>query len=228
MTILAIDASTELCSAALDHQGQITAIAEICPRGHSQRLPQMVDQLLAAAGISLADVGLLAVGRGPGGFTGVRIGIGYGMGLAVAANLPVVGISTLEALAEQARQQGVRGALVTALDARMGELYIARWQLDDQQVMAVGEPGVAGPDQLQPWRGAGPLTVVGSALPAYGEALLALASDTRLLDTPQLPEARAMLALAARARQRGETGDISQLEPLYLRNNVVHGSSAEH
>ena len=228
MTILAIDASTELCSAALDHQGQITAIAEICPRGHSQRLPQMVDQLLAAAGISLADVGLLAVGRGPGGFTGVRIGIGYGMGLAVAANLPVVGISTLEALAEQARQQGVRGALVTALDARMGELYIARWQLDDQQVVAVGEPGVAGPEQLQRWAGDGPLTVVGSALTAYREALQRLASETTLLEAPALPEARAMLALAERARLGGETGDISQLEPLYLRNNVVHGSTAEH
>ncbi|MBQ1782965.1 MAG: tRNA (adenosine(37)-N6)-threonylcarbamoyltransferase complex dimerization subunit type 1 TsaB [Gammaproteobacteria bacterium] len=228
MTILAIDASTELCSAALDHQGQITAIAEICPRGHSQRLPQMVDQLLTAAGISLADVDLLAVGRGPGGFTGVRIGIGYGMGLALAANLPVVGISTLEALAEQARQHGVRGALVTALDARMGELYIARWQLDEQQLVAVGAPGVAGPEQLQPWAGDGPLTVVGSALTLYGEALRALGNDTTLLQAPTLPEARAMLALAERARLRGETGDISQLEPLYLRNNVVHGSTAEH
>lgn len=221
MNILALDASTELCSAALSIAGKVTAIAELCPRSHSQRLPEMVDKLLADAGLSLGDIQLLAVGRGPGGFTGVRIGIGYAMGLALAANLPIVGVSTLEALAEQARAGGVRGPLITALDARMGEVYIARWLLTDSALQCTGEAAVAGPAQLSEWHCGGEASAVGSAVAVYGDALATLGEPMNLLAEPQFPQAEAMLAIAQATFERGETTALEALEPLYLRNNVV-------
>lgn len=96
MRILAIDTATEACSVALWNDGNINAHFELCPREHTQRILPMVQDILAANSITLTDIDALAFGRGPGSFTGVRIGIGIAQGLALGANLPMTGVSTLD------------------------------------------------------------------------------------------------------------------------------------
>ncbi|MGS9064036.1 tRNA (adenosine(37)-N6)-threonylcarbamoyltransferase complex dimerization subunit type 1 TsaB, partial [Salmonella enterica subsp. enterica serovar Infantis] len=89
------DTATEACSVALWNNGPINAHFERCPREHTQRILPMVQEILAASGVSLTEIDALAFGRGPGSFTGVRIGIGFAQGLALGANLPMIGVSTL-------------------------------------------------------------------------------------------------------------------------------------
>ncbi len=130
--ILALDTATEACSAALLNQQQIDARFEIAPRDHTQRILPLVEELLLAGQLELTDLDALAFGRGPGSFTGVRIGIGIAQGLALGAALPMIAVSTLATMAEGAwRLHGTRRVL-TAIDARMGEVYWAEYQRDEQ------------------------------------------------------------------------------------------------
>ena len=112
MRILAIDTATEACSVALWNDGTHSAHFELCPREHTQRILPMVQDILAANGTSLTELNALAYGRGPGSFTGVRIGIGIAQGLALGADLPMIGVSTLATMAQGAcRNTGVSGAI---------------------------------------------------------------------------------------------------------------------
>lgn len=110
MRILAIDTATEACSVALWNNGTINAHFELCPREHTQRILPMVQEILAASGVSLNEIDALAFGRGPGSFTGVRIGIGIAQGLALGANLPMIGVSTLATMAQGAWRKLARPA----------------------------------------------------------------------------------------------------------------------
>ena len=129
--LLALDASSSACSAALLRQasGQRDCLAryEMTPRAHTKRLMPMVDELLADAGIAPQALNAIAFGRGPGSFTGLRIAAGAAQGLAFGLDCPLLGISTLEALALQAHRRYHFRHVVTALDARMGEVYAATW-----------------------------------------------------------------------------------------------------
>lgn len=100
MRILAIDTATEACSVALWNDGNITSHFELCPREHTQRILPLVQDILTAGNVTLTDIDALAFGRGPGSFTGVRIGIGIAQGLALGANLPMIGVSTLATMAQ--------------------------------------------------------------------------------------------------------------------------------
>lgn len=108
--ILAIDTATEACSVALWNQGETHALFELCPREHTQRILPMVQQVLAESGVTLAELDALAFGRGPGSFTGVRIGIGIAQGLALGADLPMLGVSTLQTMAQGAWRMTARSA----------------------------------------------------------------------------------------------------------------------
>lgn len=118
--ILAIDTATEACSVALLNHQQQLACFELCAREHTQRILPLVQQLLQEGGVALNELDALAFGRGPGSFTGVRIGIGIAQGLALGAGIPLIGISTLKTMAQSAwRRQGATRVLA-AIDARMG------------------------------------------------------------------------------------------------------------
>uniref|UniRef100_UPI0009B171BB tRNA (adenosine(37)-N6)-threonylcarbamoyltransferase complex dimerization subunit type 1 TsaB n=1 Tax=Salmonella enterica TaxID=28901 RepID=UPI0009B171BB len=134
MRILAIDTATEACSVALWNNGTINAHFELCPREHTQRILPMVQEILAASGVSLNEIDALAFGRGPGSFTGVRIGIGIAQGLALGANLPMIGVSTLATMAQGAWRKTGATRVLAAIDARMGEVYWAEYQRDAQGV----------------------------------------------------------------------------------------------
>lgn len=134
MRILAIDTATEACSAALWNDGTLSAHFEICPREHTQRILPLVQDVLNESGTLLTELDALAFGRGPGSFTGVRIGIGIAQGLALGAELPMIGVSTLATMAQGAWRKTGATRVLAAIDARMGEVYWAEYQRDEQGV----------------------------------------------------------------------------------------------
>lgn len=150
MKILALDASTEALSAALfDSKAPARAreIFEIAPRAHATRLLPAARQLLDESGIGLADLAGIAFARGPGAFTGLRIAAGLVQGLASGANLPVVGISTLAAIAARAFEQAPAADRVQVVqDARMGEVYTAIYKRDGLADPAAEERVIAPAD----------------------------------------------------------------------------------
>lgn len=219
-TILALDTATEACSVALQYQNQITHTDELSPRTHTQRILPMVDELLKTQHISLKNVDYLAFGRGPGSFTGVRVGVGIAQGLALGAELPVVAISNLMTMAEQAYQQlGVK-EVVALIDARMNEVYFAQFSRDDNGWHEIITEQVCSPEkaieQIQQDRKP---TIVGTgwaAYPQFAQANLAVS-----VSEITLPSARFMLPLAELAIKVGNTQSALDIEPIYLRNEVT-------
>ena len=126
ITLLALDTSTEACSVALWHKGEKTHLDELAQRTHTKRILPMVDELLANSGINLKQVDALAFGRGPGSFTGVRVGAGIAQGLAFGADLPVIAVSNLTAMAQAAFELHQAENVVAAIDARMNEVYFSQ------------------------------------------------------------------------------------------------------
>lgn len=130
--ILALDTSTPACSVALIQNGAVLEDFRMAPRQHNDLILPMVEQMLAQAQLSLSQLDAIAFGRGPGSFTGLRISAGVVQGLAYGADLPVVPISTLAALALQAQQESYHDTWLAALDARMGEIYVGGYQIVEQ------------------------------------------------------------------------------------------------
>ncbi|MCK3656327.1 tRNA threonylcarbamoyladenosine biosynthesis protein TsaB [Pasteurellaceae bacterium Macca] len=219
-TILALDTATEACSVALFHQDKITHFDELSPRTHTQRILPMIEKLLSDANLTLAEVDLLTFGRGPGSFTGVRVGVGIAQGLALGAELPVVAVSNLLAMAEQAFQQRGVENVVALIDARMNEVYFAQFHRGHQGWQAVVAEQVCSPEraiaQIQP---AENLFVVGTgwaAYPQFAQAELAV-----ILSDITLPSAQFMIPLAQKAVAEGKTQSAFEIEPVYLRNEVT-------
>ncbi len=122
MKLLGIDTATEACSVALAGVGDtILERYKIEPKGHSNLVLPMIDDLLSDSGISHNDLDAIAVDTGPGSFTGIRIGIGIAQGLSFGLKLPLIGISSLMVLAEGS--EPTVSAVLPAIDARMGEVY---------------------------------------------------------------------------------------------------------
>jgi tRNA threonylcarbamoyladenosine biosynthesis protein TsaB len=127
LKILALETSTEFCSVALYLDDKILTQEILAERRHSEIVLPMVQEILADAELTLAQLDGIAFGAGPGSFTGLRIACGVAQGLAFATNLPIVGVSTLEAIAQQTGEQKI----IAALDARMGEIYHAARVVDN-------------------------------------------------------------------------------------------------
>ncbi len=119
---------------ALWNDGTVNAHFELCPREHTQRILPMVQDILTTSGTSLTDINALAYGRGPGSFTGVRIGIGIAQGLALGAELPMIGVSTLMTMAQGAWRKNGATRVLSAIDARMVEVYWAEYQRDENGI----------------------------------------------------------------------------------------------
>ena len=223
MRILAIDTATEACSAALWNDGTLSAHFEICPREHTQRILPLVQEVLNESGTQLTDLDALAFGRGPGSFTGVRIGIGIAQGLALGAELPMIGVSTLATMAQGAWRKTGATRVLAAIDARMGEVYWAEYQRDEQGVWhgeeseAVLKPEAVR-ERLQ--RLEGEWATVGTGWQAWPD--MARDSGLTLVDGDiQLPEAQDMLPLACHLFTAGKTVAVEHAEPVYLRNEVA-------
>lgn len=215
--LLVLDTSTEWCSVALWLDGSILARRENAGQAHSSRLIAMIDGLLAESGAALRELDAIAYGAGPGSFTGLRIACAVTQGLALGADLPVIGVSTLQSIAEQTGED----AVLVALDARMAEVYWGAYLRDGDGWNTVVEPALALPDTLfvphgHNWVGAGNgFTALGSILiPRLGDRL-------RRIDSELMPDAAAMATLAVRAWMRGEVTDAALAAPVYLRDKVA-------
>ena len=222
--ILAIDTATEACSAALYIDGEITEQFKIAPREHTQLILEMIETLLDQSGLKVAELDALAFGRGPGSFTGVRIATGIVQGLAFASDLPVIPISTLAALAQQACDNHQHSHVLSAIDARMGEIYWACYAKDENNLMRLSAAEQVSPAESviltdassSLWCGAG------SGWDSYKDQLKIILGD-QITDIYQdeLPHSSSIVKLAADAFQRGEIIEASQALPVYLRNDVA-------
>lgn len=219
-TILALDTATEACSVALLHQGNTYFLDELSPRTHTQRILPMVDEVLSQAGITLQDVDTLAFGRGPGSFTGVRVGVGIAQGLAFGANLPLVPISNLTAMAEQAFVETGATDVIALIDARMEEVYFSQlrrtesgWQIVVQEQVCPPEAAI-----LQIQTEAKP-SIVGTGWSSY--AAFEHAKLNVQVSNITLPSARFMLPIALREWEAGHVENAAAIEPVYLRNEVT-------
>lgn len=217
MVILAFDTSTEYCSVALWADGAVTAREVHAGQRHSTLLLPMVDEVLNEAGMPLTGLDGIAYGSGPGSFTGLRIGCGVAQGLALGADLPVLGVCTLLALA-----QGVAAPQVIAcLDARMGEVYQAAYRRDGGEWQAVCEPGLYAPGAA-PLPDAGEWLGCGNAFAVYGDALQQRYGGLLAgIQANPHPRAADIAALAAPRFARGEGQDAALAAPLYIRNKVA-------
>ncbi|MGY3807766.1 tRNA (adenosine(37)-N6)-threonylcarbamoyltransferase complex dimerization subunit type 1 TsaB [Aeromonas veronii] len=222
LKILAVDTATEACSAALLVGDKLFSRWEEAPRDHTRKILPMVQAVLEDAGISLSDLDAIAFGRGPGSFTGVRIGISVAQGLAFGAGVPLIGISTLAAMAQGAYRLDGAQQVLTAIDARMNEVYFGRYELIDGRMQLVGDEVVSEPAALVDVRGklAGPVTCVGTGFETYGETLSGLA-DELAVSQVRFPAAEDMLPLARAAWLAGEAVPVEQAMPVYLRDKVT-------
>jgi len=221
MNLLALDTATEACSAALLANGGVRERFEVIGRGHAERLLPMADALLAGAGLAVGDLDAIAFGRGPGGFTGLRIAAGVAQGLAAGARLPVVPISNLAAVAAAAARDSGATHVLACLDARMGEVYWASFRRDGNALQAIGEERLSKPDHVLPpepgpWRGAG------SGFAAYPAIAERLGDRLAGSDAGLLPHAADIARLAAVEFAAGRSVAAARALPVYLRDDVVH------
>jgi tRNA threonylcarbamoyladenosine biosynthesis protein TsaB len=219
MKLLAFETATEACSVALYVDGQVLERFEIAPRRHAELSLPWAEALLAEAGVARSQLDAIALGRGPGAFTGDRLAIAIAQGIALALDRPLVPVSTLQVLA--LRAPAGADQVLSSIDARMGEVYVARqvrvdgqWQLRGEEIVCAPEAVVL-PEGTR-WFGVG--TGFGAA-----DGLLAtrLADQLDGVDAQALPRASDLLTLAVPAFARGEGMAPERVEPAYLRNNVA-------
>ena len=225
MKLLAIDTSTEACSVALRVGSDLLHLDEVCPQQHSKRVLPMVQQLLTDSGLTLQQLDGIVFGRGPGSFTGVRIGVGVTQGLAFGADIPVYGVSTLAAMAQAAYRLHGAKQVVSAIDARMAEIYLGFFALDEKLLMQeVGVEIAIKPTALNDCPLNGDCVGVGTGWQTYREPMLswlAAAGVVQISDEILYPSAQDMLALAVPAFASGKFVAAELAEPVYVRDEVT-------
>lgn len=217
MKLLAFETATEGCSVALWLDGEVRERFELAPRRHAELALPWADALLADAGVARAHLDAIAVGRGPGAFTGVRLAIALGQGIALALDRPLVPVSTLEALAFGADGERV----LAAIDARMGEVYLGAFAREGDTLRPLMAETVIAPAQADIPEGDA-WTAVGTGFAAAEDALQARLQGRLVhVDATALPHAAAVARLGAAAFARGEGLPPERVEPAYLRDNVA-------
>jgi len=217
MLILAFDTSAGACSAALWRDGAaIAAACEPMTRGHAEALMPMIQHTLAGAGVGYGDLDAIAVTVGPGAFTGIRIGLAAARGMALAGSRPVVGVTTLEALARAVPAVERSGrCILAAIDTKRTDLY-AQWF--DAALAPLGDPEVAAPEDLATEPPAEPVIVVGDGAALAVAALTAVDRHAVIAGVPSWPQAEHIAAIAAeRLAAGGDLGAGPPPVPLYLR-----------
>jgi len=213
MLVAALDTSTDWCSAALWRDGAIAGVERHAPNRHSELVLPMLQRLLEQAEATFEQLQAVAFGAGPGSFTGLRIACGLAQGIALARGLPVLGVSTLEAMAEECGARRV----IAGLDARMGEVYWAAYERDGARWRAVCIPRCTPPESARApdgegWVGCGPAFV---AYPAFLRHRISAVM-------PEIhPSATAIARLAAPRLVAGEGVDAAFAAPVYLRDKVA-------
>lgn len=230
--LLAIDTSSAWCSVALSLNDAVPLVrSQKVSAGASQLLLPWIKELLDEASIQMGDLDAIAVNVGPGAFTGVRLGVAATQGLAIATKLPVLPVASLDAMAAQLVLKPTfihsnSQTFLIAVDARMGEVYWAHYQVHERQVpIRLGDIQLSSPELVQI---VGAEYIAGSAIKEFGDRLLASA-PTQIPLTHQDPElavdATGVMFCAKQMWGQGLQHDIHLLEPLYVRNKVAFTSA---
>nr|WP_284047496.1 tRNA (adenosine(37)-N6)-threonylcarbamoyltransferase complex dimerization subunit type 1 TsaB [Guyparkeria hydrothermalis] len=220
-----MDSSTEACTAGVAVGDQVVTDFEIAPRGHAQLLLPMAESLLERTGVGFDELDLIGFGRGPGSFTGVRIATAMAQGIAMARDLPLAGVSSLDCLALGAWHRYVQGGgtadaeIAVAIDARMGEIYRAVYRVGAGGTLVVVEDEAVTEPTFPPRKDASlPLVVAGSGFGRYPEMA---ESDSVALHAPDaLPHAEEALELLRRT-SADDWMSADKAVPHYLRDNVA-------
>jgi tRNA threonylcarbamoyladenosine biosynthesis protein TsaB len=224
MKILAIDTSTDACSAALLIDNQIYTEHKVIPRAHTRLILPMIEKVLSTGGCEPGDLDAIAFGCGPGAFTGLRIATGVTQGIALAADKPVIPVSTLAAIALQTHKEHQATHILAALDARMQEIYWGIYQCIDGELELLGDEALLIPANLpdipelkdKNWVG------TGSGWQAYHDVMMKNVA-VNVLETYETisPSAKYIVQLAAKEFIHGNLLDPEQAQPVYLRNKVA-------
>lgn len=216
MKILAIETSCEHASLALLDGGNVLDCVLEGHANHSERLLPSLRALLDSAGVSLSALDAVAYGSGPGAFTGLRLACGVAQGLALGAELGVVPVCSLAALA----LQGEGEAVLTVTDARMGEVYFAAWRREGDSVREILAPACAPPEAValppgDQW------FAIGSGLAAYGSRLRLPPERLRASAPDAVPRAADVARLALAVARAGGVVAPEEAAPLYVRDKVA-------
>lgn len=221
--ILALDTSTPACSVALIQNGAVLEDFRMAPRQHNDLILPMVEQMLAQAQLSLSQLDAIAFGRGPGSFTGLRISAGIVQGLAYGADLPVLPISTLAALALQAQQASHHDTWLAALDARMGEIYVGGYQIAEEDGFICAHERlkecVIVPDSLPSITGN--YQGVGSGWLYRDQLSSKLEQPVSEIFETFAPRASSIAQLAQLPFTRGHAVTAEEALPVYLRDEIT-------
>lgn len=219
--ILALDTSTDACSVALSLNGEIQHEFVIEPRRHTHLLLPMVERLLAQAGVALNSLDAIAFGRGPGSFAGIRIATGAAQGLALGADLPLLPISTLEAMAVSAHESKTgHTRVLTALDARMDEVYWGAFDISEALPRALIDESVRSPAAAEAPGQESSWLAVGSGWRYKEQMPAGLVTQVVEIDESICPDARAMLVLADAQLAAGGGVAPELALPVYLREGA--------
>lgn len=226
--ILAIETATDACSVALSSNGVVTDIHEVIPRQHSQRLLGMLDELVPGGDLRAAGVEAIAYGEGPGSFTGLRVAASAAQGLAFAAELPAVGVSTLAAQTATAGREALveDGAVILSLiDARISQTYYALYRCDNGTPICLAGPGICAPGdlpviELRQAAGGAPVYAVGSGAIFSEQFPPGLDLVVSAATTGLLPHARDLLPLAQVALESDDVQTPEQISPTYVQDRI--------
>ena len=225
MKLLAVETSTEACSAALHIDGVVEERFEIAPREHTKLILPMIDSLLADAELKPQQLDALAFSRGPGSFTGVRISTGVIQGIAFGADLPVVPVSTLAAIAQNHFKKNNCACVFTAMDARMGEIFWGVYQKNQQgYAELIGEEAVTLAENIvfPEKQGMG----IGSGWAVYQQQLSdCLGPLLQGVDADPLPRASAIAELGVLGFENNQAVNVEMAMPVYLRDKVAKKES---
>ncbi len=225
--ILAIDTSTEACSCALIMNGSITETFEVIPRQHAKRLLPMIKDLLADQSLDFSDLQAVAYGQGPGSFTGLRIAAGVTQGIAFAANLPVVPVSSLAALAYQVKDELKQESAIvfSTLDARIDEIYWGMYDVQGTGLELLGKEILCKPEQIpeSDLQQGLALIGVGSGMNYLHRMPEIYRKNLILIKSDLYPRAGIIARIAADYFKDGIIQSPEMVSPVYLRDKVTQG-----
>ncbi|WP_062267592.1 tRNA (adenosine(37)-N6)-threonylcarbamoyltransferase complex dimerization subunit type 1 TsaB [Endozoicomonas arenosclerae] len=217
MKILALDTATEACSVALNLDGEIVEHFELLPRRHSRELLAMIENLLKQQNVTLGELDALAFGRGPGAFTGLRVATAMVQGLAFSVEKPVVEVSTLRALAQEGLRVHHSDAVLTAIDARMGEVYWGAFRAKDGLMYPVIDEVVIAPEKVIQPEGEGQWLGMGTGWQFRDQ----LSAEVINCFPEAYPRAADIAILAAADFKEGLAVPAERARPVYLRDKVA-------
>lgn len=232
--ILVFDTTTVACTVALKCSSGIYSRHLEVANIHSQKLLLMIDEILFDAGLKLADLDYLAVGIGPGSFTGLRIGIGVAQALSYSHNISVIPLSSLEILAVSAlncTQQLKKGVIFVAHDARMSEVYHASYDVDLQaRLILRNEVSLCSPERLNlslldDHESASNLILCGNAWCQYSDRMPEIHGDCILLKENIVPNAKQVVTYIEQYISEFAAVDWQELAPVYVRNDIAKKST---